>query len=46
MRKLRECILRFGSLFNKRRKDRELDEEIESNLQLHVDDNLRFGMAT
>src|ERR687888_201962 len=45
MRRLRECILRFGGLFSRRRKDRELDEEIESHLQLHIEDNLRFGMT-
>src|SRR2546427_1204319 len=45
MKRLREWILRFGGLFNKQCKDRELDEEIESHLQLHTDDNLRLGMA-
>src|ERR1043165_1299323 len=43
MRKLRELILRFGGSFNKRRKDRELDDEIESHLQLHIEDNRRLG---
>src|SRR5712664_3603320 len=45
MRKLRELIVRFGGLFNKQSKDRELDEEIESHLQLHIEDNLRLGMS-
>src|SRR5712691_5545810 len=45
MRKVREWILRFGGLFNKQRKDRELDDEIESHLQLHIEDNLRSGMT-
>src|SRR6266508_4464294 len=45
MRRLRELILRLGGLFNKQHKDRELDEEIESHLQLHVEDNLRLGMT-
>src|SRR6266481_3223401 len=45
MKKLREFILRFGGLFNKQRKDRELDEEIESHLQLQIEDNLRLGMT-
>src|SRR5437016_12890516 len=45
MRILREWIVRFGGLFNKQRKDRELDEEIESHLQLHIEDNLRLGMT-
>ena len=45
MRKLRELILRFGGLFNKQRKDRDLDDEIESHLQMHIEDNLRAGMS-
>src|SRR5687767_5212304 len=45
MRRLRELILRFGGLFDKRRKDRELEEEIESHLQFHIEDNLRLGMT-
>src|SRR5207244_13526654 len=45
MRKLREWILRFGGLFNKRRKDRELDEEIESHRQLTNEYNLLLGMT-
>ncbi len=46
VRGLRELISRFGGLFNKRRKDRELDDEIESHLQLHIEDNLRLGMTS
>ena len=38
-------MMRFRGLFNKRRKDRDLDEEIESHLQLHIEDNLRLGMT-
>lgn len=45
MRRLREWIVRFGGLFNKQRKDRELDDEIESHLQMHIEDNLRLGMT-
>jgi len=45
MRRLRELILRLGGLFNKERKERELDDEIESHLQLHIEDNLRLGMT-
>jgi predicted permease len=37
--------MRFGGLFNKRRKDRELEEEIESHIQMHIEDNLRLGMS-
>src|SRR5881397_3867383 len=45
MRRLREWILRFGGLFNKQRKDREFDQEIESHLQMHIEDNVRSGMT-
>src|SRR6266567_8744871 len=45
MRRLRELIFRIGGLFNKQRKDRELEEEIESHLQMHIEDNLRLGMT-
>ena len=44
MRRVREWILRLVGLFNKRRKNQELDDEIESHLQLHIEDNLRLGM--
>ncbi len=45
MKKLRELILRFSGLFNKRRKDREVDDEIDSHLQLHIEDYLRLGLT-
>ena len=45
MKKLREWILRFGGFFNKQRKDQEFDDEIESHLQLHIEDNVRLGMT-
>src|SRR5215467_7873987 len=45
MRKLRAFLIRFGSTFNQGRLDRELAEEIESHLQLHIDDKLRAGMS-
>ncbi|MCW5558258.1 MAG: ABC transporter permease [Verrucomicrobiae bacterium] len=38
-------MLRFGGLFKKQRQDRELDEEIESHLQMHIEDNLRLGLT-
>src|SRR3954468_5913587 len=44
MRRLRGWIVRLGGLFNKKRKDRELEEEIESHVQMHIQDNLRLGM--
>jgi predicted permease len=45
MRTIRAFLLRLGGLFNKDRRDREMAEEIESNLQLHIEDNLRAGMS-
>jgi predicted permease len=45
LRTIRAFLLRLGGLFHKGRRDRELVEEIESNLQLHIEDNLRAGMS-
>ena len=45
MRRLRGWIVRFGGLFNKQRKDRELEEELESHVQMHIEDNLQLGMT-
>ena len=45
MRRLRALLLRLGGLFGKQPRDRELADEMESHLQLHIDDNLRRGMS-
>jgi putative ABC transport system permease protein len=45
MRRLRAWLIRLSGLFNKRRRERELSEELESHLQMHVEDNLRAGMS-
>jgi putative ABC transport system permease protein len=45
MRKLRAWIVRFAGLFNKGGKDRELQDELESHIQMHMEDNLRAGMT-
>ncbi len=45
MRKLRAWFLRLRSLLNADRQDQELAEELESHLQMHIDDNLRAGMS-
>ncbi len=45
MRALRAWLLRFRGLFNKRRSEQEIGDEIESNLQFHIDDGLRDGMS-
>ena len=44
MRRLRGWLLRFGGLFRKQRDERELSDEMESHLLLHIEDNLRSGM--
>jgi predicted permease len=45
MRRLRAWLIRLGGLFNKEIRDHELSAEMESHLQLHIDDNLRAGMS-
>jgi predicted permease len=41
----RAALLRFTNLFRKQKLDRELSAELESHLQLHIEDNLRAGMS-
>src|ERR1700691_3271263 len=41
----RAWLARLGGLFGKERRDRELSEELESHVQMHIEDNLRSGMA-
>src|SRR4030088_3713699 len=45
MKWLRRWLLRLGELFRKDRRDRELAAEMESHLQMHIEDNLRAGMS-
>ena len=45
MRGLRAWFWRFVGLFRKERRDREFAAEMESHLQMHIDDNLRCGMS-
>ena len=45
MRRLRAWLVRLTGLFTKRRRERELAEELESHLQMHIEDNLRAGMS-
>ena len=44
MRRLRGWCLRFAGLFQKEQRDRELAEELENHVQMHIEDNLRSGM--
>ena len=45
MRRLRAWLLRFKGVFLKGARERELADEIESHLQMHIDDNIRAGMS-
>jgi len=45
MRKLRAWLLRFKGLFLKDAREKELTDELESHLQMHIDDNIRTGMS-
>jgi predicted permease len=45
MRHLRAWVLRFVGLLNRNRRERALAEELESNLAMHIEDNLRGGMT-
>ena len=45
MRHLRAWLIRFKGLFLKDARERELADELESHLQMHVDDNIRAGMS-
>ena len=45
MRRLRAFLSRFGGLFNKDATDRELSDELQAHLRMHIDDNLRAGMS-
>jgi predicted permease len=45
MKRLRTWFIRLSELFRKPRRERELAAELESHLQLHIEDNLRVGMT-
>jgi predicted permease len=45
MRRLRAFFIRIAGIFGKSKRDRELSAELESHLQLHIDDNIRAGMT-
>jgi len=44
MRRLRAWFSRLGGVFNRQRQEQELTAEMESHLQLHIEDNLRAGI--
>lgn len=45
MKPLRAWMFRLAGLFPNHRRERQLAEEIESHLKMHIDDNLRAGMS-
>jgi hypothetical protein len=45
MRCIRVFFFRLAGLFIRDRQERELADELESHLQLHIEDNLRAGMT-
>ena len=45
MRSLRAWLLRFFGVFASRRSERDLSAELQSHLQLHIDDNIKAGMS-
>jgi predicted permease len=46
MRGLRAWLLRLGGVFRREHRDRDLHAELESHLQLHIEDGIRSGLAT
>ena len=45
MKQLRAWMLRLAGVFSKQRREREIADELESHLQMHIEDNLRAGMT-
>ena len=45
MRRLRALFIRLAGLFRKDRRERDLADEMESHLQMHIEDNQRAGMS-
>ncbi|MGB6483701.1 MAG: ABC transporter permease [Candidatus Acidiferrales bacterium] len=45
MKSLRALLLRLAGLFNKGKRDRDLAAELDSHLQMHIEENIRRGMT-
>jgi macrolide transport system ATP-binding/permease protein len=45
MRKLRALLIRLRGLPHQQQQDRDFAEELESHLQMHIEDNMRSGMT-
>jgi macrolide transport system ATP-binding/permease protein len=42
---IRAWLVRFAGMFAAGRSERDLSAELESHLQLHIDDNIKAGMT-
>ena len=45
IRHLRAWLVRLTGIFRREARDRELAEELESHLQMHIEDNISTGMS-
>ena len=45
MKRLRAWTMRLIGMFTQTRRARELADELDSHLQMHIDDNVRAGMT-
>jgi putative ABC transport system permease protein len=45
IRRIRGWLAQFFGLLNRKRREHEFAEELESHLAMHIDDNLRAGMS-
>lgn len=45
MKRLRAWAWRLGGFVSKKKRERELTDELNGHLQMHIDDNLRAGMT-
>jgi putative ABC transport system permease protein len=45
IRRLRAALVRLGGLFQQRRRDRDLTDEMDSHLEMQIEDNLRRSMT-
>jgi predicted permease len=45
MRQIRASLQRLLGAFTRSRREREMADELESHLQLHIDDNIRSGLS-
>jgi hypothetical protein len=45
LRKLRGWLVRLFGLFQRTRREREFAEELESHLQMHIEDTRRCGSS-